>query len=130
MSADKEALGAHAGEFLAGWRVSDEFLWGRDLPPFDEAASCPKCGCAAVRAVYHECTETGFPCGMEHAQWVLDGHLCRVCERCSHGWCEAPVDVKPPRGPMLRLVTALEAGSEDAVPPPVGADPEDRGGGG
>lgn len=128
MSADKEVLGAHVEEFLAGWRVSDEFLWGRDLPPFDEAASCPKCGCAAVRTVYHECTETGFPCGMEHARWVLDGHLCRVCERCSHGWCEAPVDANLPRRPVLRLVTAHEAGTEDAVPLPGGADLEEGGG--
>jgi hypothetical protein len=110
--------------------VSDEFVWARDLPPFDEAADCPKCGGGAVRTVYHLCSERGFPCGLDYGRWVLDGHLCRVCERCGHGWCEAPADVKPPRGPALRLVAALEAGSDDAVPPPSGTDPEDKEGGG
>lgn len=97
---------------------SDEFLWGRDLPAFDEAASCPKCGGADVGTVYHLGSERGFPCGLDHGRWVLDEHLCRVCRRCSHGWCEAPVDVKPPLRAELRLVAANEAGIGDAVPLP------------
>lgn len=109
--------------------MSDEFFWARDLPPFDEAADCPKCGGGAVRTIYHPGYEKGFPCGLDFGRWVLDGHLCRVCERCSHGWCEAPADVKPPRRPVLRLVAALEAGSEDASPSG-GADPRDKEGGG
>jgi hypothetical protein len=106
--------------------VSDEFVWARDLPAFDEDAHCPKCGGVEVRTIYHLSSKRGSLCGFDLGHGVLDGHLCRVCERCGHGWCEAPADVKPPARPVLRLVAAFEAEREDAVPPGGADNPEDK----
>ena len=81
----------------------------KDLPPFDENASCAKCGWGAIRAIYHRTSIEGCPC--EFAQvWVMDEHLCRVCERCGGAWCEATVETKAPRRPELRLLGTENGG--------------------
>jgi hypothetical protein len=72
-----------------------EFIWAKDLPPFDENASCPKCR-SGVNVVFHDTHIKKFPC-MDDFTWVLGEHLCRVCRSCKFGWCEAPDDVKPAR---------------------------------
>jgi hypothetical protein len=85
-----------------------EFLKSKDLPPFDELGDCPKCAGTSVKVIYHGFYKRGFPCKVEDA-WVKGEHMCRICGRCGHGWCEAPADVKPPvsRG-GLRVVRECE----------------------
>jgi hypothetical protein len=73
-----------------------ESQFAEDLPPLDRNASCPKCGHVLISVIYHRYLVDGFPC---HLYSVIDEHLCRVCRRCQFGWCEAPIDVKPPRQP-------------------------------
>jgi hypothetical protein len=77
-------------------------LDAEDLSPFDENASCTKCGSGRVRVIYHCVRVGGFPCEPER-QWVPGEHLCRVCERCGGGWCEATVETRPARRPDLRV---------------------------
>lgn len=84
-----------------------EYVWAEDLPPFDEDADCPKCASGAVRVLFHSYSTDGFPCRTSTI-WLMDGHLCRVCERCGHGWCEAALDTKPGRRPALRAVADNE----------------------
>lgn len=84
----------------------------RDLPPFDETADCPKCASGGMSVIFHGCNAKGFPCETIR-RWVIDGHLCRICERCGYGWCEAAVDTKPARRPDLRAVPA-ESNDGDA----------------
>jgi hypothetical protein len=74
-----------------------------ELPPFDEDAACPKCAGGTVRVTYHAAPAGGFPCGTP-GRAVAGEHLCRACERCGYGWCEAPGDARGARRPTLRLV--------------------------
>jgi hypothetical protein len=78
------------------------YVWARDLPPFDEDADCPKCASGAVGVLFHSYSVDDFPC--RTGRWLMDGHLCRVCERCGYGWCEAALDTKPAHRPELRAV--------------------------
>jgi hypothetical protein len=83
-----------------------EFIHAEDLPPFDESADCPKCGRGRVRAIFYYGLTEKFPCRSDFAPWLLGEHLCRVCERCGYGWCEAPADTKP----AARELRAVEGG--------------------
>src|SRR5580692_10620130 len=76
--------------------------FANDLPPFDENASCAKCGYSRVRVICHSSRTTKFPCDRSGAG-VVGEHLCRVCERCGGGWCEATVETRPARRPELRV---------------------------
>lgn len=67
----------------------------QNLPPFAEDADCPKCRSGSVAVIWHDYCKKKFPCETDF-EWILGEHLCRVCNRCRHGWCEAPADVKPP----------------------------------
>jgi ribosomal protein S27AE len=87
------------------------FTWARDLPPFDENASCPQCGEGTVKVIFHPVHTRGFPCETARLR-VLDGHLCRVCGRCGYGWCEAGLATKPARPPELKVI----AGEKDSEP--------------
>jgi transcriptional regulator with XRE-family HTH domain len=73
------------------------------LPPFNEHNECPKCANGTVAVAYHDSPVGGFPC-QAPGRAVGGGHLCRACERCGYGWCEAPADARPARRPALRLV--------------------------
>jgi hypothetical protein len=88
--------------------------WAADLPPFDEDAGCPKCASGAISVIFHFIHTDGFPCESS-GEWVIGGHLCRVCQRCGYGWCEAPVDAKPAHRPDLRAV-GTENGSQARQP--------------
>lgn len=72
-----------------------EYIWAETLAPYNPTATCRKCGKRA-ETLYHPIHTTGFPCETR-STWILDDHLCRICPRCKFGWCEAPVDVKPPQ---------------------------------
>jgi len=56
------------------------------MKPFDEKATCPKCGCAEIRT--HYCA------GYDWMKWgscTLDRngqHLHRTCQRCHFEWPE------------------------------------------
>jgi hypothetical protein len=83
--------------------IGPDFVWAIDLPPFDKDGACPKCGFPGIRVLFHGGKREGFPC-WSVVRWILDGHLCRVCNRCGHGWCEASVDTKPARSAALWAV--------------------------
>jgi transcriptional regulator with XRE-family HTH domain len=69
------------------------------LPSFAERAVCPKCASVAVGVAYHVAPTGGYPCASSVGE-----HLCRVCQRCGYGWCEATADATPVRRSTLRLV--------------------------
>jgi hypothetical protein len=54
-----------------------------DLPPFDDAADCPKCASGAVRVLFHSHFAGDFPCRTS-SRWLMDEHLFRVCVRCGY----------------------------------------------
>ena len=78
-----------------------EFLKAADLPPYDESVTCPMC-CGGMTTTYHGWMDVEldkkhrpvWPCftGVP----VADSHLCRVCERCGYGWCEATAEAREP----------------------------------
>lgn len=90
-----------------------------DLPPFDADADCSKCGSDIVNVLFHRsgtgCRE--FPCCDPGRQLVKGEHLCRVCARCGHAWCEATVETKPARKPELRLAGTSERPAVQASSP-------------
>lgn len=95
-----------------------------DLPPFDADADCSKCGSDIVNVLFHR-GGTGnreFPCCDPGRLLVKGEHLCRVCARCGHAWCEATVETKPARRPELRVVGANERPAVQA------SSPDDAGG--
>ena len=61
------------------------------LPQHESITSCPKCAAPAGRlgVTYHACAEPFGSWACRDTQ--LLEHLCRVCERCGYGWCEAVV---------------------------------------
>jgi hypothetical protein len=84
--------------------MQTEVILPQDLPPFDEAAGCPKCGRSAMGVTFHCGIADGFPCWVTGVRIVKGEHLCRICDQCGHGWCEATVETKPARRPGLRVV--------------------------
>lgn len=102
-----------------------EIILPEDLPPFDEAAGCPKCAGGILDVIFHDGITKGFPCWITGVLMVRGEHLCRVCTRCGYKRCEATVETKPARQPELRVVGASEgrpyeqdplAGPEDQEP--------------
>jgi hypothetical protein len=65
-----------------------------------------------VRVTYHSAPAGGYLC-QAPGSLAVGEHLCRACERCGHGWCEATADAAAHR-PRLHLV-------KNQDPPP---DPE------
>lgn len=76
------------------------------LPPFDEHATCAKCGCSVVSVAYHAAPASGFPCASSPGE-----HLCRTCERCGYAWREATIAARPGHHPRVRLVDLARAGA-------------------
>lgn len=62
-----------------------------DLPPFSQDTECPKCLGKDVTIAYHPGHRKFRPC---QDQPGIGGHLCRACQRCGYGWCEAPADAQ------------------------------------
>jgi hypothetical protein len=74
-----------------------------DLPKYGTAESCPKCGASAgvsaesvvepdASTVYHEWRmprETPAPPCSRDVYARIGEHICRVCQVCGYGWCEA-----------------------------------------
>ncbi len=69
-----------------------------ELPPFSGQSGCPKCVSGTVAVVYHAAPAGGFPC-QAPALPMAGEHLCRVCQRCGYGWCEATADTRARRPP-------------------------------
>jgi transcriptional regulator with XRE-family HTH domain len=88
--------------------IAPEPAGAENLPPFGEDAGCLKCASGTVRVTYHADSTGGFPCGTP-GRAAAGEHLCRACERCGYGWCEAPADTRPARRPALRLVKETPA---------------------
>jgi len=70
------------------------------LPSHGSVTSCPKCGASehgtnALTVTYH--SEPQLLSRYERVKWPCrlgrpaGEHLCRRCERCGFGWCEAVV---------------------------------------
>jgi hypothetical protein len=62
------------------------------LPAYDPAATCPKCGGDDVRTVYvgSHGSWTSPPCGLFGPDRYAE-HLDRICQRCHFVWPEAPI---------------------------------------
>ena len=79
----------------------------RNLEPFAPDASCPKCGCETVAAVWHRKAVAGSPCmNGSPDEYVTWEHMCRNCGRCGFGWPEMPLDggePYPPQRPAANL---------------------------
>lgn len=61
--------------------------------PFDEAATCPKCGHADVAVRYSNGRETWHG-GCSDYKCLSAGtgeHLDRCCQRCLYWWAESPL---------------------------------------
>ena len=63
------------------------------LPPFDEVASCSKCGSSVVTAK-HEADTSHYGCPLGHQQKTIYGpeHIVRHCQRCHFEWEERTLD--------------------------------------
>lgn len=65
-----------------------------DLPPFDEDATCPKCGHDDVAVIYEANTHYRI-CEQHNAPTLTQPACCRyehfhrVCQRCRYLWAEA-----------------------------------------
>lgn len=64
-----------------------------NLPPFNPAAICPKCGHGDVSTRYEEsyCTSTWSTTNRCPARGEGE-HIDRQCRRCQYRWAEAPLD--------------------------------------
>lgn len=64
------------------------------LPPFNDTATCPKCGHTEVKTSYSNGTALGGPKSCSYScseRGTRKEHLERCCERCSYSWPEAPL---------------------------------------
>lgn len=61
------------------------------LPSFDPARPCPKCGGEEVSVTWHPGPVldlvNAWPCSTAAGE-----HLCRRCTACGFAWCESPAD--------------------------------------
>ena len=67
----------------------------KPLPPYNPAASCPKCGGTDI-GVRHEVGVHGHDCPLDGLGWMgreccTFEHLCRGCRRCGYAWAERPL---------------------------------------
>lgn len=83
-----------------------------ELPRYGTVESCPKCGAAAgagsavesdATTVYHSGRmprdAPAPPCsGAFYADLGLGEHMCRTCQACGYGWCEAVLKPGPVTG--------------------------------
>ena len=72
----------------------DEMSEPKGLRPYQEDATCPKCGGGAVSAwwaadVHH----VDCPLNKRHTRGsdCEHEHICRRCLRCKYQWAEAPI---------------------------------------
>ena len=67
------------------------------MRPYDEAATCEKCGGTDISTQYHRATlpadNGGYDCRLnEPCHWrVCEKHIARFCRRCSWQWTEGVV---------------------------------------
>ncbi len=55
------------------------------LPPFNETATCCKCGHGVIYTQHHN---SGYYCGFRH-RVANSEHLHRGCRRCGYQWAES-----------------------------------------
>ena len=63
-----------------------------DLPAFNPAATCPKCGHGDIGAMYLEACVGFIRCDAHPP------HMKPRCRQCGYSWDEQPLDWEAPRG--------------------------------
>ncbi len=72
-----------------------------DLPKFQQAFSCPKCGSNKCGTRLQPAPEAGEDLRQrERLRWPLSGELMvQSCQICGHVQISRPLDYQPPAGP-------------------------------